>query len=353
MKILYCMPSLESVYAARFIYEGYKNAFLDLKHEFRPYTSNDDLKTVLDEFLPDVFMYSLNGYHLKFIDLALLKLYRDRGLVVFCQVGAWNETNAKVENLTFALKHRREQVSLIKNGLAGDIFWHWYKQDEPLMEGFTQTTGRAFTTIHLAADKTQYYQEVDEQFDCDVCYVGSYLPDKRVFFKKHILPLRGKYDVRIYGSDWTLGSRILGKIQKVGQYFNIDQLKKVRSLNLALADERKLYSTARISLNVHEEQVKIHNSEINERTFKILACGGFQLCDNVPLLRSFFSSDELVIADNTDDWFDKIAFYLAHPEKRRAIAEAGRKKVLSEHSYHNRVKQVEDLYTDFLHHERA
>ena len=69
MKILYQIPSLETVYAARFIYEGYKNAFLDLKHEFRPLTSNDSMSEILDEFKPDIFITSLNQYYLKFINL--------------------------------------------------------------------------------------------------------------------------------------------------------------------------------------------------------------------------------------------------------------------------------------------
>jgi spore maturation protein CgeB len=232
---------------------------------------------------------------------------------------------------------------LIKSGLAGDVFWHWFEQDEPLMDGFTQATGKTFSTIHLAADKTLYFPEVDPRFACDVCYVGSYLPLKRPFFRKHVLPLAGRYDLRVFGSDWTLGNRLLGKVQKVGQYFNIDPLKKVRALGLSLGDERKLYSSARISLNVHEEQVKISNCEVNERTFKILACGGFQLSDNVPLLRRFFSAQELAIAENTDDWFDKVRFYLDNPEKRAAIAQAGRKKVLQEHTYHNRVRQIVEL----------
>lgn len=349
MKVLYCFPSLESVYAGRFIYEGYRNAFLDLGHDFRAYTSNDDLKNVLEEFRPDIFIYSLNAYHLGIIDLDLLKRYRDRGLVVFCQVRAWNETrNIKVEAMSAALKHHSEHVALIKSGRAGDIFWHWFERDEPLMDGFTETTGKSFQTIHLAADKTQYFPELDPRFACDMCYVGSYLPLKRAFFKKHVLPLKEKYDLRLYGSDWTLGNRILGKVQKAGQYFNINPLKKVRSLGLSVEDERKLYSSARISLNVHEEQVKVSNCEINERTFKIMACGGFQLCDNVPLLRRFFRADELVIAESTDDWFDKIRFYLDNREKRMAIAEAGRKKVLEQHTYHKRVEQIVDLATKSL-----
>ena len=63
MKILYQIPSLETVYAARFIYEGYKDAFLDLGHEFRPYTSRDNLELILKEYNPDVFISSLNRYN--------------------------------------------------------------------------------------------------------------------------------------------------------------------------------------------------------------------------------------------------------------------------------------------------
>ena len=345
MKVLYCFPSMESVYAGRFIYEGYKNAFLDLGHEFRTYTSSDDLATMLAAFRPDIFMYGLNAYYLKFLDLKLLRRYRDQGMVLFCQIGAWNPTEGNsADVLSAALKNRRDHVELITSDLAGDVFWHWFEQDEPLMDGFTQATGRTFATIHLAADKTLYFPESDPRFECDLCYVGSYLRMKRPYLRKHIMPLRSKYDVRIYGSDWTVGNRALGVAQKVGQYFNINPLKKIRRLSLTLADERKLYSTARVSLNVHEEQVKIRNCEVNERTFKILACGGFEICDNVPLLRRFLASDELVIAENTVDWFEKIDYFVRNPEARHPYMEAGRRKVEDHHTYHNRVAQILQLY---------
>jgi len=278
MKVLYFFPSEESVYAARFIYEGYKNAFEDIGHEFRTCTSNDNLGSFLNAFEPDIFMYGLNAYYLKFIDLQILKQHRDKGLIVFCQIGAWNRSwSNTVDRMSGALKDRTEHVSLIKNGLAGDIFWHWFEQDEPLMDGFTEETGYAFSTIHLAADKTKYYPEFDENMECDVCYVGSYLPMKRAFLDLHIAPLKKKLDVKVFGSDWTLSDRILGYVQKVGQYFNINPLKKVRSLKLSLDDERRLYTSATICLNVHEEQVRVRNCEMNERTFKIIACGGFQI----------------------------------------------------------------------------
>ena len=75
LKVLYQINSLETVYAARFIYEGYKDAYLEKGHEFRPFTSKDNLEQVLAEYNPDIFISSLNSYNLKFLDLDLLKKY--------------------------------------------------------------------------------------------------------------------------------------------------------------------------------------------------------------------------------------------------------------------------------------
>jgi spore maturation protein CgeB len=346
MRILYTLPSLQTVYSARFVYEGLRNAFVDLGHDFRAYTADDDLGQLLARWRPDLFFYGLHFYHLKFVDLDLLERQRKEGLTVFCQIRAWHQhtTGASTGSPgASGLKEHRRLVDLITSGKAGDVFWHFFEQDEPLMDGFTERTGRSFETIHLAADATLYYPEPDERFECDLAYVGSYLPAKRQFFRETLLPLRQRYDLRIYGSDWTLGNRLLGHIQRLGQYFNVRPLKGIRKLPLTIRDERRLYSSARICLNVHEEQVRRTGSEINERVFKILACGGFQLCDNVSLIRRFFTDSELVMADERSDWENKVQHYLRHPEERRVVAEAGRRKVLAEHTYHHRAKQILDI----------
>jgi len=82
LKILYQILSLETVYAARFIYEGYRDAFLDLGYQFRSLTSNDNCETVFREFKPDIFITGLGHYAHKFIDLELIKQYREKGLVL-------------------------------------------------------------------------------------------------------------------------------------------------------------------------------------------------------------------------------------------------------------------------------
>jgi hypothetical protein len=342
LKILYHIPSLESVYATRFIYEGYKDAFLELGYEFRPLTSRDNIKDVLAEYNPNIFISSLNRYTLKFLDLELLNTYRKKGLVYFNQIGLWNLSFDQFGSQS--LQSQKGFVALIKKGLAGDIFFNWYQQDDPAMDGFSKTTKFPFHTILLASNPKKYYFEYDDKYASDISFVGSYLPEKRKFINERIIPLKKKYTLSVYGSDWTIGNRALGYIQKLGQYFNIDPLKKIRRIGLSLDDERKVYSSSIISLNVHEDHQRKYGSDFNERTFKILSCGGFEICDNVHVLRRYFSEKELIIGENKNDWFEKIDYFYRNPEKRLPIIKAGKNKVLKHHTYVNRVKQIIKIY---------
>lgn len=347
LKVLYQIPSLETVYAAKFIYEGYKDAFTDLGFEFKPLTSNDDSKEVLKRYKPDILVSSLTHYHHKFLDLEVIKEYRKNGLVFFSQIYTWKKVNDQYGG-GGGLQSDKKLVSLIKQGLAGDVFFSWIEQDDPLMAGFTKVTRYPFQTILMAANKKVYFCDYDEKNKADISYVGNNLSDKKEFFQKHLTPLFKKYDVRIYGNDWTLTDKALGYIQKAGQYFNIEPLKHVRKVALNEEGGRKVYSSSTISLNIHEEHQRRLGCDFNERTFKIIASGGFEICDNVRVLRKYFTEKELVVGENTRDWFDKIGYYIKNPEKRLPIIKAGKKKVLARHTYHNRARQFIGLYNRFI-----
>ncbi len=345
MKILFQIPSLESVYAAKFIYLGYRDAFTRLGHDVRPLTSADNCETVLKEFDPDIFVTSLNSYSFKFLDLEVLKSHRAKGMVMFTQIRAWLKQNDQYGGSD--LQHEEPLVRLIKDNLAGDVFYHWLEQEDPLMEGFTKETGYPWHTILLAANTDMYFSDYSEVYKADICYVGSLLPTKIAFIDTHVKPLFKNYNVKVYGSDWTTSNRLLGYVQKAGQYFNIDMLKKVRKLSLALEDERKVYTSSTISLNIHEDHQRRYGSDFNERTLKIIASKGFEICDNVRVLRKYFKEDELVIAQDKKDWFDKIDYYIKNPEKREAIMENGYKVVCRDHTYDKRVEQILSIYSKF------
>lgn len=342
MKILYHIPSLDSIYAQRTIYHGFKNAFIDLGHEFRSFTADDNLADVLENYRPDLLITASHSYYRKNIDFDLLRRYRNEGLFVLVKIDFWDSPISAMRiNEARSLKDDKKLLELIASDAMGDAYFHVLEQDDPRMAGFAKCTGHKYHTIPLAADKTLLKHEYDSRFKADVSYVGSSLPEKREFFKKNVYPLGSEYDLRIYGQDWTRWDRALSWVQRGGQYFNIKPLAKIRKPKLALEDEARIYASSVVSINVHEEYQRKYGGDCNERTFKIPLCGGFEVVDNVACIKRYFASGrELIIADNPGEWVDMVQHYLKHPDERQPIIEAGKQRVLRDHTYHNRAEQM-------------
>ncbi len=350
MKIAYHIPSLQTIYASRTIYNGFKNAFLDMGHEFYPFTSDDRLEVFLEKYSPDLFLTATHFYHKKFLNFDILYNYRKKGMLVFVKIDFWNSPfdNTLRINEAKSLKDDKDTVGLIKKGLYGDIFFHVTEKDDYRMEGFEKETGYPYHTIPLAADKLVLKEGIDEKYKADISFLGTYLPQKKDFFNKYVFPLSKKYKLKLYGQDWTFFDRSLGFIQKIGQYFNIPYLKSFRKPKFNLEDEAKIYCSSLVSINVHEDYQRKFGGDCNERTFKIPFSGGFEICDNVACIRKYFKEDkEIIIAKDEKDWFEKIDYYIKNPEKREQIIKAGKEKVMKEHTYHNRVEKMLSLYYQF------
>ncbi|ABE53091.1 CgeB family protein [Methanococcoides burtonii] len=353
MNIAYHMPSMDTIYAQRTIYYGYKAAFEDLGHNFVTFSYGDNLDNFLDRNHIDIFITSSHFYYQKYINLNVLKKYRNKGMVLFTKIDFWNSPLSSLRiNESKSLKDDTKTVQLIKDGLLGDVFFHVVEQFDERMEGFESETGYKYFTIPLAADKMTLKNEYSKDFIADISYIGTYLPSKRMFFKDCVFPLKHKYDLKLYGQDWTLRDRLMGWVQKFGQYYNIKYLKTIQKPKLQLGDEAKIYSSSKICINVHEEYQKKYGGDCNERTFKIPLCGGFEITDDVACIRKYFEDGkEIIIAKNREDWLEKIDYYMNNPDKRLAIIEAGRDKVLKEHTYHNRVEQMLEIYDSVKKHD--
>ena len=346
MKILFQIPCKETIYATRTIYNAYKAAFIDLGHIFKTLTSDDDCTKVFEEFVPDIFITSLNSYYLKFLNLDIIRKHRKRGLIVFVGLPFWNSPiNKSRVNEVNGLSKNKKFVDLIKSDSFGDVYRSTCEQGDPRMEGFEKETGYKYYTILLGADKINLKAEFSDKFIADISFIGTHSPQKRDSFRKYVFPLKKKYNMAIYGQGWGVLDRSIGWIQKGGQYFNISCLKTLIKPKLKLEDEAKIYNSSLISINIHEDHQVQFGGDCNERTFKIPFCGGFEITDNVACIRKYFKDgEEIVIAENEKDWYEKIDYYIKNPNKRNAIIEAGKKKVLAEHTYHNRVNQIINIY---------
>lgn len=347
MKILYHVPSLHSIYANRTIYHGYQNAFLNLGHEFKLFTAGQNFERVMEEFRPNLFISDTHFWYRKYIDFDILKKFRSEGVFALFKLGFWNlPSGLNRINEAGSLKYDKSVLELMDRDMLGDAYFHVVEQGDERMDGFKSATGFEYHTIPLAADATIYQiqQSPDDRYKSDIAFIGSNLPDRVKFMRQYVYPLAAHYDLKLYGQDWTLLDRTMGWVQRCGQFFNIPGLRGIRKPKLNILDEPKIYRSSKISINFHEEYQKRFGGDCNERTFKIPLHGGFEIVDNISCIRKYYVPDqELVIADSSEDWVEKIHHYMAHPEEMSNIVEAGRRKTLERHTYLHRAKQMLDL----------
>jgi len=336
------MPYPSTIYATKYIYEGFKHAFEDKGHTFITFTPDHNLEQFLKEHKPHIFMTASHFFYRKSLDFTLLKKYRQKGMILLTKIDYWNSPiNKNRINEAPSMKDDVTAKRLIMNGDLGDYYYCTAAQRDGRMNGFAEFAGQNYITIPLAADSVALKPEFTQKFAADVSFIGTNLPQKRKFFKEWLFPLRESYNLRLYGQDWTAFDRCLGMAAKVGQYFNIFLLKDIQKPKLQPGDEAKIYASSKILVNVHEDYQRTYGGDCNERTFKIPFCGGLEIMDDISSVHDYFvEGKEIIIAKNKEEWFAKIKYYSEHPEEAVQIAKAGQKRAFKDHTYHNRVDQI-------------
>ena len=80
--------------------------------------------------------------------------------------------------------------------------------------------------------------------------------------------------------------------------------------------------------------------QIKGRTFEVPVCGLLMTGVAENLSDYYTPGEQIVTFENTDDLIDKVRYYLAHEEERARIANAGRQRTLSEHTYAHRFNEI-------------
>jgi spore maturation protein CgeB len=160
-----------------------------------------------------------------------------------------------------------------------------------------------------------------------VSFVGAGYLNRRRFMAR-----LASLDLKIWGNEWDGASSILEKmIQEEGR-------------RVGTEETAKIFNATKINLNLHSspchEDVDPFGDFLNPRTFEIAACGAFQLVDERSLLREAFAEHEMAVFEDLEDAREKIRYFLEHEEERRAYAREGRRRVLREHTYELRMKEL-------------
>lgn len=179
----------------------------------------------------------------------------------------------------------------------------------------------ALPTFHHPMDLSPMDQK---KYGSDISFLGAGYPNRRIAFRQLT-----QFQFKIWGNDWDNDRVLSPNIQYDGK-------------RVSPEDAVKIYNGTKININLHshiKNKPFISNGDfVNPRTFEIASCEAFQLVDQRQLLAELFSDDEIATFTTIEELQEKIQYFLAHPEERFVIAERGRQRVLTEHTYQQRMK---------------
>jgi spore maturation protein CgeB len=81
--------------------------------------------------------------------------------------------------------------------------------------------------------------------------------------------------------------------------------------------------------------------QIKGRNFEVPGCGGFMLTGMADNIEEYYRiGEEVACFESPGDLVEKIGFYLADEERRNAVALAGYRRTLEEHTYAHRFSRI-------------
>ncbi len=156
----------------------------------------------------------------------------------------------------------------------------------------------------------------------NVLFVGS-ADLRRILLLEHI-----KEHVSIFGNRW----------QRNFPLISTSLQSRITDSSVWGEDLYALLAGANIVLNITRTHFYAAETGVNLRLFEALAAGCFLLTDDCQEVAALFEVGvEIEVFKNATELKEKVAYYLAHPEEREAIAKRGHAKFLKYYTWQARV----------------
>ncbi|CAN5217124.1 hypothetical protein BH20ACT16_BH20ACT16_03270 [soil metagenome] len=240
-------------------------------------------------------------------------------------------------------------------GAMGIPTLNWFADDHWRYDGFSRHYARVLTwSVTTDADAVAKYaadglgdRVLLSQWACnryaydragadlayDATFVGQPHGDRRVV----AAAIRAAgIDLRCFGNGWEQG--------------RVDHEQMVRifatsAVNLNLANSSTPNTSRRMRLGAYARgrrpDTAQRPSQIKGRTFEVPGSGGFLLTDRVAHLERYFEiGREIAVFSSRDELIEQLRRWLAHPDERAAVAEAGYRRVRAEHTYDHRFAEI-------------
>jgi len=163
------------------------------------------------------------------------------------------------------------------------------------------------------------------------------------FLKKQSLPAEG------YGKNWPSGIVDFPKMLEIfsNSKINLNFTESYFSWPKQLAklfikkESGKYAPNLQSPISNLQSLMGARRRQIKARTFEIPACGGFLLTGSADNLEEYYvPGKEIVIFKNKAELAEKCRYYLDNEEQLAAIAKAGFKRTVKEHTYEKRFREI-------------
>jgi len=165
--------------------------------------------------------------------------------------------------------------------------------------------------------KVELTNEERKRLSSDVCFVGTYYPERGRIVGK----LRG-FGVSVYGPYW--------------QFFR----KGAKAHKGIWGDEMvKAFNAAKIVLNIHIKEDLEYKA--NMRTFEATGSGAFLLTDKPSGLENLFiPNKEVVCYNEKKEILELVEYYLDADDERASISLNGQERAYRDHTYEQRARKI-------------
>jgi spore maturation protein CgeB len=214
---------------------------------------------------------------------------------------------------------------------AGYDYWFVIQQAE-CQEAFKRAGARYVGYLPMAADPAVHRPLVladaeQAEYGADLSFVGAGYPNRRALLPRW---LSKDWSFKLWGNEWEGAPDLAPVLQRSGARIDTETCMKV-------------FNASAINLNLHScggDALDPQADFVNPRTFELAACGAFQLTDERALLPDLFTDEEVVRFRRIEDVPALIRMWLNDSSGRRAIAENARQRVLRQHTYGHRMKEL-------------
>ena len=193
--------------------------------------------------------------------------------------------------------------------------------------------GRKSELLRLGFEETIINRTGDPTKDCDVAFIGSVGKEHR-----QRLELLEELCRKVPLSVWGAGAENLSPDSPLRGHVKPP---------LWGYDMYRQLQRARIALNVHIDMAEQYAA--NMRLYEATGVGTMLLTDWKTNLHEIFEIGKEVVAyHSAQECVELVNYYLANDEEREAIASAGQRRTLSEHSYYHRMQELTEILERYL-----